>query len=56
MMASSALAASIAAFPEVLRNHHPDEHESGPALAKPYEPQAVVDQIKRLLAERASRK
>lgn len=30
--------------------------ESGPTLAKPYEPQIVVDRIKRLLAERTSRK
>ncbi len=30
--------------------------ESGPALSKPYEPQVVVDRIKRLLAERVSRK
>jgi CheY-like chemotaxis protein len=30
--------------------------ESGPALAKPYEPQAVVDQIRRLLAQRTSGK
>jgi CheY-like chemotaxis protein len=30
--------------------------ESGPALSKPYEPQIVVDRIRRLLAERASRK
>ena len=29
---------------------------SGPTLSKPYEPQAVLDRIKRLLAERASRK
>jgi CheY-like chemotaxis protein len=27
--------------------------EEGPMLAKPYEPQAVVDRIKRLLAERS---
>jgi len=30
--------------------------ESGPMLAKPYEPQVVVDRIKRLLAERKARK
>jgi CheY-like chemotaxis protein len=30
--------------------------ESGPTLSKPYEPQVVLDRIKRLLAERASRK
>jgi len=30
--------------------------ESGPMLAKPYEPRDVVDQIRRLLADRASRK
>jgi CheY-like chemotaxis protein len=30
--------------------------ESGPTLSKPYEPQAVLDRIKRLLAERTSRK
>jgi len=30
--------------------------ESGPTLSKPYEPQAVLDHIKRLLAKRASRK
>ena len=29
---------------------------SGPTLSKPYEPQAVLDRIKRLLGERASRK
>lgn len=29
--------------------------KSGPALSKPYEPQVVVDRIRRLLAERASR-
>ena len=29
--------------------------ESGPTLSKPYEPQLVVDRIKRLLAERAAR-
>jgi CheY-like chemotaxis protein len=30
--------------------------ESGPMLAKPYEPQLVVDRIRRLSAERQSRK
>jgi len=30
--------------------------EAGPALAKPYEPHAVVDRIRRLLAERRSRR
>jgi DNA-binding response OmpR family regulator len=30
--------------------------ESGPMLGKPYEPQIVVDRIRRLLGERASRK
>jgi DNA-binding response OmpR family regulator len=30
--------------------------ENGPMLNKPYEPQVVVDRIRRLLAERASRK
>ena len=30
--------------------------ESGPTLSKPYEPQVVLARIKRLLAERASRK
>ena len=30
--------------------------ESGPAFAKPYEPRAVVDQIRRLLGQRTSRK
>jgi DNA-binding NtrC family response regulator len=30
--------------------------ESGPMLAKPYEPQIAVDHIRRLLAERKSRK
>jgi CheY-like chemotaxis protein len=29
--------------------------ESGPTLSKPYEPQVVLDRIKRFLAERASR-
>lgn len=30
--------------------------ESGPTLSKPYEPQVVVDRVRRLLADRASRK
>jgi len=30
--------------------------DSGPTLSKPYEPKLVVDRIRRLLAERASRK
>jgi CheY-like chemotaxis protein len=30
--------------------------ESGPMLAKPYEPQHIIDHIRRLLADRANRK
>jgi CheY-like chemotaxis protein len=30
--------------------------ESGPLVSKPYEPQSVLDRIRRLLGERASRK
>ena len=42
--------------PERAADAAADLCESGPMLAKPYEPQLVVDRIRRLSAERNSRK
>ncbi len=50
------LAVILAGSPKRAADAAADLCESGPLLSKPYEPQVAVDRIRRLLAERKSRK